>query len=250
MASGELAKTARHLRGLQEPAGRQQCEACCRRGSSLDLPPNRTPPTRLIRLLLPLLCVVVTTHASPYLRSPRDPPRRRAIRGGVDYPLGLSLSVCPETLRRIAAPWQHQVGGGDAQERQRLAIETLPIFGEPSATVERGDGALNSSTARKHRDFKFSQIGMEGDLRQDLHLNLAGASANRLYNNDLDQAVRQAAPWRSLISAASPPAALLRWCDQSHMATNCGHGGHGSPPRASSPPPTPPPPQPVPSRNT
>ena len=249
MASGELAKTARHLRGLQEPAGRQQCEACCRRGSSLDLPPNRTPPTRLIRLLLPLLCVVVTTHASPYLRSPRDPPRRRAIRGGVDYPLGLSLSVCPETLRRIAAPWQHQVGGGDAQERQRLAIETLPIFGEPSATVERGDGALNSSTARKHRDFKFSQIGMEGDLRQDLHLNLAGASANRLYNNDLDQAVRQAAPWRSFISAASRlnqrrffVGVISRiWRPTAVMAATVRRRARRV---------RPPPPQPVPSRNT
>jgi hypothetical protein len=55
-------------------------------------------------------------------------------------PCGLSLSVCPETLRGITAPSQRPVDGGDVQEHERLTIETLPSRldsatrdGEPAA---------------------------------------------------------------------------------------------------------------------
>src|SRR4030095_6365601 len=46
------------------------------------------------------------------------------------------LRVRPETSGWIAKFSEHEADGGEAQESERRAIEVLPIFGEPPATVE------------------------------------------------------------------------------------------------------------------
>jgi hypothetical protein len=56
---------------------------------------------------------------------------------------GIVLRVCPESLGWIAQLSEHEPNGGEAQECERLAIEALPIFGQPSAAIEPGDGAFD-----------------------------------------------------------------------------------------------------------
>src|SRR5262245_60259867 len=46
------------------------------------------------------------------------------------------LRVCPETSDRIAKFSQHEPDRSEAQERERYAVEVLPILGESSAAVE------------------------------------------------------------------------------------------------------------------
>jgi hypothetical protein len=38
---------------------------------------------------------------------------------------------------------KHEADRGEAQEGEALAVEVLPIFGEPSTAIEPGDGALD-----------------------------------------------------------------------------------------------------------
>src|SRR2546422_6570026 len=60
-------------------------------------------------------------------------------------------------------------------ERQRVAIEVLPILGKPSAAVEPSKGAFDDPTAWKHHE-SFRPIGALDDfsfeLRQDLRQGL------------------------------------------------------------------------------
>src|SRR6476659_1189308 len=51
--------------------------------------------------------------------------------------------VRPETSRWIAEFSEHEADWGEAQERERFAVEILPILGEPSAAIEPGNGALD-----------------------------------------------------------------------------------------------------------
>jgi hypothetical protein len=44
--------------------------------------------------------------------------------------------VCPDTLGRITKFSKHEPNRGEVQERKRLSIAVLPIFGEPSAAIE------------------------------------------------------------------------------------------------------------------
>ena len=57
-----------------------------------------------------------------------------------------TIRVCPESLGRIAEFSQHEPNGREAQERERPAIEALPIFGEPSAAIEPSDCAFHDPT--------------------------------------------------------------------------------------------------------
>jgi len=55
----------------------------------------------------------------------------------------LYLRVRPETSRLITEFSEHEADRGEAQERERLAVEVLPIFGESSAAIEPSDGTLD-----------------------------------------------------------------------------------------------------------
>jgi hypothetical protein len=56
---------------------------------------------------------------------------------------GSDLRVCPKTLVRIAEFSEHEANGGKAQECECLAIEILPIFGEPATAIEPSDRPLD-----------------------------------------------------------------------------------------------------------
>jgi hypothetical protein len=70
---------------------------------------------------------------------------------------GPSLRVCPERSDGIAEFSEHEADRGEAQECQRFAIEVLPIFGEPSATVEPGEGTLDDPALGQHRKSLLSE---------------------------------------------------------------------------------------------
>ena len=53
------------------------------------------------------------------------------------------MRVCPETSSGITKPSEHEAERGEAQERQRFSIEVLPILGEPAASIEPSEGALD-----------------------------------------------------------------------------------------------------------
>ena len=80
------------------------------------------------------------------------------------------LRVCPETLDRIAEFSEHEADRGEAQECERLAVEVLPILGEPAAAIEPGNSALDDPATWKHHK-SFGPIGAPDDLsfevRQD-----------------------------------------------------------------------------------
>jgi len=61
-----------------------------------------------------------------------------------------NVRVCPETLYGIAKFSKHEPDRCEAQERERLAIEALPILGKPSASVEPRNGALDDPSFRYH----------------------------------------------------------------------------------------------------
>ena len=80
------------------------------------------------------------------------------------------LRVCPETSDRIAKFSDHEPDRGEAQERERYAVEVLPILGESSAAVEPRKRALNDPALGQH-DKSLDLIGSLDDLglhaRQD-----------------------------------------------------------------------------------
>jgi hypothetical protein len=61
-----------------------------------------------------------------------------------------TLSVCPETLSGITKLSQHEADGGEAQEGKPLAIEVLPILGQPATPVEPRNRALNNPPLGHH----------------------------------------------------------------------------------------------------
>src|SRR5215218_5871808 len=60
------------------------------------------------------------------------------------------LRVCPGTSCGIAEPSQHEADRGKAEEGERLAVEVLPILGQPTAAVHPSYGALDNPTLREH----------------------------------------------------------------------------------------------------
>ena len=99
------------------------------------------------------------------------PSKRRSTSG-----FEIFLRVRPETLYGITKPSQHEANGSEAQERQRCSVEVLPIFGEPSATVEPRDCAFNDPTTWEHHKLVSGLIGSLDDfgfdMRQDFRLGL------------------------------------------------------------------------------
>src|SRR5690349_2902125 len=53
------------------------------------------------------------------------------------------LRVCPRTSCRIGELSQHEADGSETQEGERLAVEVLPILGQPAASAEPGKRALH-----------------------------------------------------------------------------------------------------------
>jgi hypothetical protein len=70
----------------------------------------------------------------------RTPARKRLGRGRSSV---LLIRVRPGTSSGITKFSEHETDGCEAQECERLAIEVLPIFGKPSASVEPSNGALD-----------------------------------------------------------------------------------------------------------
>ena len=58
--------------------------------------------------------------------------------------LPFDLRVRPGTSSGITKFSEHEADGCEAQECERLAIEVLPIFGKPSASVEPSNGTLDT----------------------------------------------------------------------------------------------------------
>jgi hypothetical protein len=91
-----------------------------------------------------LLSHSIFKHSSPPQRRALSvPPTISADNSATACRRRNSLRVCPETLDWIAKFSEHEANGSEAQERKRFAIEVLPILGEPSATIEPSDGALD-----------------------------------------------------------------------------------------------------------
>jgi transposase len=61
-----------------------------------------------------------------------------------------TLRVCPGTSCGIAEPSQHEADRGKAEEGERLAVEVLPILGQPTAAVQPSYGAFDNPTLREH----------------------------------------------------------------------------------------------------
>src|ERR1700752_4229082 len=82
------------------------------------------------------------------------------------FPLSsIGLRVRPETLRRIAKPSEHEADRGEVEEGEGIVVAVLPVFGEPAAAVEPGNGALNDPTLGLD-DKALGAIGTFDDLHQ------------------------------------------------------------------------------------
>jgi len=75
----------------------------------------------------------------------------------------MALRVRPGTSSGITKFSEHEADGCEAQECERLAIEVLPIFGKPSASIEPSNGALDHPTTWEH-DESFGVIGALDDF--------------------------------------------------------------------------------------
>src|SRR5208282_682972 len=82
-----------------------------------------------------------------------------------DFTDGL-LRVCPERSCWIAEFSEHEADRGEAQEGESLAVEVLPIFGEPAAAIEPCDGALDDPALGQDRK-SFDVIGAFDDFGFD-----------------------------------------------------------------------------------
>src|SRR4029453_12789588 len=64
--------------------------------------------------------------------------------------------ICPGTSCGIAKPSQHEADGSEAQEGERLAVEVLPILGQPAASAEPGKRALDDpSLGQDHKPIRL-----------------------------------------------------------------------------------------------
>src|ERR1700682_1308834 len=55
----------------------------------------------------------------------------------------MGLRVCPESSCCIEEFSEHEANGSEAQESKHFAIAVLPVLGEPAASIEPGDAALD-----------------------------------------------------------------------------------------------------------
>src|SRR5665213_2695179 len=61
----------------------------------------------------------------------------------------LAFRVRPESSCWIAQFSQHEPDGGQTQEGEALAVQALPVLGEPSAPAEPCEGALHDPSLRQ-----------------------------------------------------------------------------------------------------
>ena len=81
-----------------------------------------------------------------------------------------TLRACPETSGWIAEFSEHEPNRGKAQECERLAVEVLPILGEPAAAIEPCDGTLDNP-AFGHHDKSGNSIGTFHDFNVEMREN-------------------------------------------------------------------------------
>ncbi len=72
---------------------------------------------------------------------------------------------------------QHEADRGEAQERQGLSVEALPIFGQAAAAVEPRDGAFDDPSLGRDRK-ALCDIGALDDLHVDLPEDFANGGLN------------------------------------------------------------------------
>ena len=96
---------------------------------------------------------------------PHAGPRSIILRGAATGSPGRDPNhpICPETLGRITKFSEHEANRSEAQEGEPLSIEIFPIFGEPAATIEPGDGALDDPAFWQHLK-SFCPIGALDDF--------------------------------------------------------------------------------------
>jgi hypothetical protein len=85
--------------------------------------------------------------------------------------LHLALRVCPGNSGGITKLSEHEADRGEAQESECLAVEVLPVLGQPSTAVQPSNGSLDDPTAWKHHK-TLGLIGTPDDFnfesRQDV----------------------------------------------------------------------------------
>jgi hypothetical protein len=70
----------------------------------------------------------------------------------------LPLSVRPETLYWITKLSWHKANGSETQECERLAIEVVPVLGEPSTAIEPCNGGLDDPALRDDLEASLSSF--------------------------------------------------------------------------------------------
>ena len=78
---------------------------------------------------------------APFLAADQSPAAEEARATELE-----SLRVRLKTSARITKLSQHEADGGEFQEREGIAVEIFPVFGEAAATVEPGNRALDDPT--------------------------------------------------------------------------------------------------------
>src|ERR1700738_4596985 len=78
-----------------------------------------------------------------------------------------NLRVCPGSCSFLTELSQHETDRGEAQERQGLSVEALPILGQAAAAVEPRDGAFDDPSLGQDRK-ALCYIGALDDLDVDL----------------------------------------------------------------------------------
>ena len=82
------------------------------------------------------------------------------------------LRVCPKSFRFPAKLSEHDADGRPAKERQGVAVQTLPILGQPPAPVQPADGSLDDPAFGQNHE-RLCGIGPLYDLKIDLLHNAA-----------------------------------------------------------------------------
>jgi hypothetical protein len=99
--------------------------------------------------------------------NPGDLDHNRCIISAISTRLLAVHRVCPGSYSFLTELSQHEADRGEAQERQGLSVEALPILGQAAAAVEPRDGAFDDPSLGQDRK-ALCDIGALDDLHVDL----------------------------------------------------------------------------------